>query len=44
MKYTILLIAIMGILTWISSENQNAFEQCMNAGIQSEDTCRLYTK
>lgn len=28
----------------ISGMQQKAFEECMNAGIQSEETCKIYSR
>lgn len=43
MKYAIIMtIALVGFILISSLQNQ-AFDECMQAGIQTEQTCKLYS-
>ena len=42
MSFAIALIIFLG-LGLIAKENKKAYESCVNAGIQSNETCYFYT-
>lgn len=43
MRVTFMVVGLILTMWLIGQMQQKSFEDCMNAGIQSEDTCKLYS-
>jgi len=43
-RYIVLVVGlIIGMSAWLGYNSTTAYEQCVKAGKQSNETCRLYT-